>query len=169
MSKQLVGLMVTFVAATACVNHTGDDTHDPDGGIIGHPVTPETGVWSYDAVTRTSNDCNAAINADSPGNFLIVTSSATTFHVDPNDGQPVFDCSLSNGSFDCPNRIADVQDFRPTVDAVATVHVDADGSFSSSTHGTGAQKATVDCIGASCAAYGPWPCHFQQNFAIFKQ
>jgi hypothetical protein len=159
---------MTLVAA--CVNHPGDDTQQqPDGGVIGNPVTPRTGIWYYDGVTAVSNSCNSAIREDAPGNFLIVTASSTTFHVDPNDGNPVFDCSLANGSFDCPNRIAAVQDFRPTVDAVATIHVDADGTFSSTLRGTGAQKATVDCVGSACAAYGPWPCHFQQNFAITAQ
>ena len=88
------------------------------------------------------------------------------FHVLPNDGGMDFNCSLASGAFDCPNRLAQTYDYRPSYDALVTIHVDANGTFSSSTRATGSQDATVDCTGSSCSAYGTFPCDFTQDFVI---
>ena len=166
MSNKLVGLMLAV--ATGCVTQH-DPEPQPDGGVIGTPITPHTGVWFYDGVTPVSNDCNPAIQEGEGGNFLIDSASQTTFHVDPNDGHPAFSCTLSTGTFTCPSRITAMQDFHPSVDAIATAHVDVDGTFSSSVHATGTQRGTVDCVGSACGAYGTFPCHYQQKFAISAQ
>jgi hypothetical protein len=132
-------------------------------------VAPKVGSWSYEQVTFVRNTCNSSLDPGEGGNFAIDQSSLTSFHVLPNDGNMAFTCSLDTGAFDCPNRIAQVMDYRPSVDAVATIHVDASGSFSSASHATGSQDATVDCTGSACAAYGPFPCTFTQDFSIQAQ
>ncbi len=51
-----------------------------------------------------------------------------------------------------------------------TVHVDVNGTFDSAVHGTGAQKAAVDCTGSQCSVAGTaFPCHFEQDFVITAQ
>ena len=155
---------ITFalVLLIGCTNNATT----PGGGAT---VAPKVGTWSYSEVTLVHNTCNPNVNNGEAGNFAIDQSSLTSFHVLPNDGNMAFTCTLDSGSFDCPNRIAQVYDYRPSVDAVATIHVDANGTFSSATSATGSQDATVDCAGSACSAYGPFPCTFSQDFAIQAQ
>ena len=135
----------------------------------GADVTPHVGTWHYAQVTLVTNTCNSRVQTGESGDFVIDTAQPTSFHVMPNDGGDNFTCSLSGGSFDCPNRAAGTIDYRPSIDAVATYHVDADGDFSDAAHATGSQHATVDCTGSQCSLGGTFPCTFSQDFAITAQ
>ena len=55
-----------------------------------------------------------------------------------------------------------------TADADSTLdfRAAAQGTFSSSTRGTGTQQATVTCTGPDCASLGSFPCTFQVSFQI---
>ena len=141
-----------------------------DGGTNGGSVTPRVGSWHYAEVTPLSSTCSTTIQqADQPGDFAIDQSSPTTFHVIPNDSTAPFTCTLSNGAFDCPNRVAFAHDYHPAVDAAVTAHATAGGTFSSSTQATGHQDATVDCTGSACASLGTVPCSVSVHFAISAQ
>lgn len=169
MSKiTLVGSVLVLVVA--CTSNTTTTNH-PDGGSgsgsgNGTAYVPKIGPWSYSQVTLVSTTCSQNVNNGEAGNFGIDSASSSSFHVLPNDGNMDFSCSLANSAFDCPNRIAQVYDYRPSFDAVVTIHVDANGTFTSSTRASGTQDATVDCSGAGCSAYGPFPCDFTQDFVI---
>jgi hypothetical protein len=127
-------------------------------------------VWNYSGLTLVQNDCNQRLTQGEGGDFLIDAASTTSIHVNPNDGGDPFSCSLSQGAFDCPNRVAQTDDERPSIDAVFTVHVDVNGTFDAATHGTGTQQATVDCTGSQCNLAGTaFPCHFEQDFVITAQ
>lgn len=158
---KITGLAFSLVACTTN-NNTPPGTDAPVAAV----VAPKVGPWNYSQVTLVHSTCNSSVNNGEAGNFAIDQSSTTSFHVLPNDGNMDFTCSLTSGKFDCPNRIAQVIDYRPSFDAVLTVHVDANGTFSSAIDATGGQTATVDCSGTSCSAYGPFPCDFMQNFEI---
>jgi len=134
---------------------------------MGGSVTPKVGSWHYAEVTPLSSTCSTTIQqADQPGDFAIDQSSATTFHVIPNDSTAPFTCTLSNGVFDCPDRVAFSHDYHPAADALVTAHATAAGTFSSSTQATGHQDATVDCTGSACASLGTLPCSLSVHFAI---
>jgi hypothetical protein len=159
MSK-LVGFVLAIAAG--CASQGGGTTG-------GGEVTPRTGVWSYSGLRLVNNTCNQQLSQGENGNFLIDTASTTSLHIDPNDGYDPFSCALSDGAFDCPNRIAKTEDERPSLDAVFTLHVDVNGTFDSASHGTGTQQATVDCVGSQCSVAGTLPCHFEQDFVITAQ
>jgi len=172
----LLGVVLAFVASACVVADNGDDkTNDEGGSSSGSGssgsgssgnVAPKLGGWHYTGVTVVSNTCNPNINQGEAGNFGIEQGTATSFRILPNVGTAPFTCTLSKGAFTCPNRVSFVQDNRPSIDAVVTIHVTADGTFSDATHGTGSQDGTIDCVGTACSALGPLPCTFRQDFAI---
>jgi hypothetical protein len=184
-----LGLVLAFAVSACVVNGkadggSGDDDStgggDTGGGDTGGGDTgggshggggsgnaaPQIGGWNYTGVTLVTNTCNQRINRGEAGNFAIDQVAASSFRIVPNDGTAPFTCTLSRSGFSCPNRASSVQDGRPSVDAVLTVHVTADGTFSDATHGTGRQAGTVDCVGTACSALGTLPCTFTQDFAI---
>jgi len=125
---------------------------------------PQAGGWYYADVTQVSSTCTAGDDGVD-GGFLILSPSLTGFTVDDGDTDP-FNCTLSGGAFNCPNRASHIEDLRPTYDAVITAHATATGTFTSETRGSGSQSATVDCVGTACSAAGNWPCQFKVNFQI---
>src|SRR5215475_8767664 len=145
--------LVGFLFVTGCVINKADNPPNPDGnqhgsdGTIGS-VVPQGGVWHYDEVTPVSNTCGSNITQFEDGNFVIDQASLAGFRIVPADGTAPFQCSLSGTGFDCPNRADRVEDLRPSVDAVVTVHATANGNFQSSTHGTGQQHANLSCGGS---------------------
>lgn len=147
-------------------NGTGSNGTGTTGGGGSGNAAPRAGGWLYTGVTVVTNTCNPSIDRGQAGNFAIDQVAGTSFHILPNDGTAAFTCSLSKGTFACPDRASFVEDYRPAVDAVVTVHVTANGTFSDAAHGTGRQAGTVDCAGAACAALGTLPCTFTQDFAI---
>jgi hypothetical protein len=157
---------IGLVFIVGCVTNNNPPPGGPDGGGGGNLVAPKIGTWHYAQVTLVTNSCNSNVQTGESGDFLIDASQLTSFHVMPNDGTESFTCSLSTGAFNCPNRTAGTMDYRPSIDAVATYHVDVDGTFSDPTHGSGTQKATVDCAGTQCSLGGAFPCTFSQRFAI---
>jgi hypothetical protein len=172
-----LGLVLAFVVSACVVNEKGDDQTGDDsgssstgsgstgGGSSGN-VAPRLGGWHYTGVTVVSNTCNSNVNRGEAGNFAVDQGTATSFRIVPNDGTAPFTCTLSKGAFTCPDRVSFVQDNRPSIDAVVTIHVTAEGAFPDATHGTGSQDGTVNCVGTACSVLGPWPCTFTQGFAI---
>jgi len=180
--SRITYLGFVFVLAAGCVTNNGGDGNGSGsgsgsgsgggggsgsggGGGGGGAVTPAIGAWHYAQITPVTNTCNPTIDAGEAGDFGIDATSTTSFHVLPNDGTDPFTCTLSNSAFDCPNRAALVHDYRPGVDAVVTVHVIANGTFSDAAHAIGMQQASVECAGSACVALGA-PCTVTQNFAI---
>jgi hypothetical protein len=157
-------LFVCLVLA-ACTNNATPPGEEPDAGPgPGSDVSPRAGGWYYADSTPVHNTCTQNVQGEA-GEFAIDKVLDGSFHVIPNDGTTPFTCSLTHGSFDCPDRAWDTRDLRPGVDAVLTVHGTADGTFSSSVRATGQQKATVTCTGSGCSSLG-LPCTFDVNFVI---
>lgn len=167
-------LVLSLSSLMGCVIHDdspGSDP-DPDPGIDAGPgdptISPRTGPWDYDETTPVSTTCPTSVNKGEAGAFAIVQATPTSFHVIPNDGTDEFTCTLSGNRFACPDRAFHIEDLRPGFDAVLTARATANGTFSSTTRGTGRQDATVDCVGTSCAALGAntFPCQFAVDFVI---
>jgi hypothetical protein len=167
-------LFVCFsLAAAACNNATGDDdgvgSDSPDAGTDPGPsptsVVPRTGTWYYADANQVQNNCGYQIDGTA-GDFMIDDASATKFHVDPDDGTEPFWCTLSNGSFVCPDRATQTEDLHPSFDAVITAHASATGTFSAVNRASGRQTATVNCAGSGCSALGSWPCTFKVDYDI---
>ena len=163
--------LVLCLALIACSSNNdpngGDDAPaEVDASMTGGSVTPLVGAWFYDEVTPVSSTCPASIS-NGTGSFAIDIASSTMFRIVPGDGTAPFTCTLSGKAFDCPNRAAATEDYRPAVDAVVTVNAIANGTFSSSTQASGRQKATVTCTGTQCSATGAsFPCTIDVNFVI---
>lgn len=162
-----IALGLCLVLAACATNNSGDDDPidpDPPGDI-----EPREGIWSY-SDTPISNTCPANIDVGESGSFAIESVTATGFRIIPNDGTDPFDCTLDDGEFDCPDRVKTVEDLRPSVDAVITVHARANGRFSSSTAGSGSQSADATCEGTQCNIAGNvFPCSASVSFTIRAQ
>jgi hypothetical protein len=156
-------LLVCFALA-AC--SSDGDKNDPtvDGNTNTDPVTPQTGAWNYSEVTPVSSTCTRSVS-NGTGAFAIDQASSSSFHVVPGDGTAPFTCSLSGKAFDCPDRAAAMEDLRPAVDAVVTVHAIASGNFASATQASGRQEANVTCAGTACGVAG-FPCKVVVDFVI---
>ena len=159
------------LALAACTTNNnppgGDDAPPPPpGGAV-----PRAGLWGYTEVTPVSSNCPQAATRGEDGNFVIDQLVATSFRIVPADGTDPFTCSLaSNGGFDCPDRLAETIDERPSADAVFTIRATAQGTFLSSTLGKGGQDAVVTCAGGDCALTGAtFPCQFSVDFDIAAQ
>ena len=163
--------LLVCLALAACTNNGpmnpggGDDDAQPDAGPgPGSDVLPKQGAWYYAESTAVHSSCNQNVQGEN-GEFAIDQVSPASFRIIPNDGTAPFTCSLSHGSFDCPDRAWDMEDLHPGLDANLTVHGTATGTFSASSRATGQQKATVTCTGTSCSQLG-LPCTFDVNFVI---
>jgi hypothetical protein len=115
-----------------------------------------------------SNTCRSDIAHLEGGNFVIDQVTSAGFRIVPGDGTAPFTCSTSGAQFSCPNRITLVEDNRPSLDAVLTVHGTVTGTLTDTTRGTGQQAATVDCVGTQCAVFNPLPCQFTVSFVIHE-
>ena len=161
MTRFALGIALVLVA---CVNNgggNGDDVIDP-----GADVQPVAGAWSY-SDTPVSDTCPGDVKTEESGTFAIDSVTAAGFRIVPGDGTDPFACDLSGGDFNCPDRVKDVEDLRPSVDAVITVHASATGTFSSTAAGTGSQNANATCAGADCDIQGNvFPCSASVHFTI---
>ena len=88
------------------------------------PITPQVGAGRYAEVTPVSSTCQAEVDGEA-GYFAIDAASTASFHVIPNDGTAPFTCSLAGARFNCPDRAAQAEDLRPTVDAVLMMQASA--------------------------------------------
>ena len=168
MTRFALGLCLV-VAACGTNAQGDDDTHNPgpDGPPSSGPIQPRAGSWGY-SDTPVSNTCPGNVRTGEAGMFVIADVTATGFRIVPGDGTAPFTCNLSNnGAFDCPDRVKDVEDLHPTVDAVITVRAMANGVLSSATAGTGSQMATASCAGGGCTLGGAaFPCSASVSFTI---
>jgi hypothetical protein len=174
MSRIAYGLVLLIAACgTTKGNNPNVDAGSnsgSDGGPPGGNAVPRAGAWQYNEVTPVSNTCPSNTPTIENGAFVIDTVTATSFRIVPNDGTAPFTCSLSSTGFDCPNRGNAVEDLHPGLDAIVNAHAVANGSFSTSTHGTGRQEATVTCTGTQCNALGAsFPCTIKVDFKIDAQ
>jgi hypothetical protein len=113
-----------------------------------------------------SNTCRSEIAHFEEGNFEIDQVVPPNFRIVPRDGTAPFTCTSNGAQFSCPNRVSHVEDSYPN--AVVTIHGTVTGTWSDSTHGSGQQAATVDCVGAECVLLDPLPCQFTVSFKIRK-
>ena len=168
---------VTLALITAaCITNTGtksDDDVEVDAGSAGSDgggsgnFTPRAGGWQYNEVTPVSNTCPSNTPTIENGAFVIDQVTAAGFRVVPNDGSAPFACTLSNSRFDCPNRGSAMRDLHPGLDAIVNAQAKANGTFSSTTRGSGRQEATVTCTGTQCNALGgAFPCTIKVDFVI---
>lgn len=155
---------------TAGDDTPGDDSPGDDGTPSG--AAPAEGTWRYDQITPTSNTCGSQLPVTPSGDYAIVGVTGAGFMVVDGDG--TFNCSLDDGSFDCPERAHETMDLRPTYDAVVTIDAQAQGAFSSSTRASGTQTATATCVGSDCAAVAAsvgasLPCSAAVGFTTSKR
>lgn len=143
------------------------------GGDGNGGVDPTTGVWLHSPGSIFDDACEYPDPPTDPtGEFTLTNNGDGTLTVD--DGEHVFDCTLSGSSFNCPERSRDDYDASP-LDAVATVLISVAGSFSSDTEMSGHQTANATCVGADCAAAATaigmagFPCSVSQNFTASFQ
>jgi hypothetical protein len=173
-----IGLALATAAACTVNNNGDDDGNRPDrdagtgsgndSGSSGTPISPSAGLWTYSETTPVSSTCRTDVAHFEGGNFVIDQVVPAGFRIVPGDGTSPFTCNSNGAQFNCPNRIAFVQDNRPSVDAVLTVHGTVTATLTDATHGTGQQAATVDCAGTQCALFGTLPCQFTVSFVIKK-
>ena len=170
----IIGVALSL-SLSACVLEVNDADGDIDGSGDGSDdgsdtdilIAAQEGRWFYEETTPVSSTCPTNLDTGEEGHFLIAQSSTAGFRVIPNDGTDPFPCTLSGAKFSCPERASHVEDFRPSVDAVVTVHAIANGTLSSSTRATGRQQATVDCAGSQCGSFGAsLPCAFTVDYVI---
>ena len=161
MSKKWFGGAVLVAFSAGMMMGCGDDF---DG--------PNSGTWFYAEVSPVENDCNLPEDQFAAGEFSIENNDDGTFTVDPEDGNPAFECTLSGSDFDCPERIAGSYS---TQGSTATWRADAEGSFSDASRMTGTQSGQVTCEGSGCAlaeaALGAsFPCQLEVDFvASFRE
>jgi hypothetical protein len=129
---------------------------------------PESGTWNFVAGDLTRNTCNYDQVGGIAGDFTLSNDGDGSLTIDPEDGTDPFECDLDGDDFDCAERF---QGESPIMgyDAVLHTHARADGSFSSSTEGSGAQHGRVECEGADCGALATLvgatlPCEFSETF-----
>jgi hypothetical protein len=178
-----IGLALAIAVACTVNNNPGDD--DPDNGSnmgsgsgsnmgsgsgsgsSGATISPSGGLWTYSETTRVSSTCQADVTHFEDGNFTIDQVAPPSFRIVPGDGTAPFACTSNGAQFSCPDRVTHVEDV-PQRDAVITIRGTASGTLSDSTHGSGQQVATVDCVGTQCSVFNPLPCQFTVSFAIRK-
>lgn len=165
-----VGFVLAVTAA--CVTNAGkgdDDGHGSGSGSgsgSGATISPRAGTWRYGEITPVSTTCNASTPRGEAGGFVVDQVIPASFRILPGDGTAPFTCTSSAAQFSCPNRASLVMDYHPSLDAVLTIHATANGMFSDSSHATGRQSATVDCVGTDCIVLGSLPCAFAVDFEI---
>lgn len=161
-------VMIALAACLALVLASCGGDGDGNGG-----VSPTTGVWLYAPGSVFDDTCEHPDPPTDPtGEFTLTNNGDGTFTVD--DGDNVFECTLSGSSFNCPERLTEEVDATP-LDGVVSVHVSITGSFSSDTDVSGHQTANVTCVGADCATVATaggisgFPCSLSQNFTASFQ
>jgi hypothetical protein len=160
MTRLVLGLCLVLVACAS------NGPTEPGGD----DVQPVEGAWSYSDTPKT-NTCPGDVDTQEAGLFAIDGVTSSGFTIVPNDSTDPFTCSLSSdGRFNCPDRVKDVEDLRPDFDAVITIHASATGSFDSPQSGAGSQNANASCEGADCDAAGNvFPCSASVDFTIHAE
>jgi hypothetical protein len=155
MTRLVLGLCLVL---TACTDNTGGNDD---------PFSPAEGAWSYSDTVK-SNTCPGDVDVQVAGAFAITNVTDSDFRIVPNDGTEPFSCDLlSDNRFNCPDRVKSVEDLRPDIDAVITIHASASGTFSSAESGSGSQNANASCEGSDCDAAGDvFPCSASVDFQI---
>jgi hypothetical protein len=128
---------------------------------------PRSGAWTYESTGTEADTCGIVplLGLDG-GTFDLVNAGDGTMTID--DGQWRFDCTLSAGRFDCPDRF-------PSGFSGAGIELDlvgeAHGEFSSDAEGSGTQAGTASCADADCEAAAALlgmdpPCDVDVSFSI---
>lgn len=111
------------------------------------PVVPETGRWRYMELRVAEDTCDTP-HVPSFGDFEITRANEDGFTVDPLDGNPTFECSLSGADYACDDRVFEITN--DAVDATVDIRVSASGTLSSPTVTSGDQTLLAECEGADC-------------------
>jgi hypothetical protein len=155
-------LLAIVLAASFTLAGCGSD------GDGGGTINPNSGTWAFTPGSIVNDTCEYADPPTDPsGDFTILSTGEGTFTVD--DGDTLFDCTVSGSSFTCPERLTETIDASP-LDAVVSVHVRVSGTFSSSDAASGEQTANVSCEGANCsdaataAGISGFPCTVSETF-----
>jgi hypothetical protein len=176
-------LALVGCSSTTVVNNGGGDgggsSSSSSGGSSssssgGSSATPDSGVWNYSDVKRTTDSCHIPQLRDPDGNFTLQAGAGGSFTITPGDGTDPFTCSASGGKFSCPDRAAQKEDLTSSgVNAVVVAHATASGDVVSSTKLSGKQDVQVSCTGTDCSkvaqtAGTTFPCAISITFTATK-
>lgn len=167
----LVSSLVVLGPACVVVDGGGDaDEVGTSGDSQGGDVEPESGPWVYSDAGVSSSSCEFLDDGtNGVGSFSISDVGGGGFDVHPSDGTASFSCDLTGGgSFSCPERLQETIE-EDGFDAQIDVHVEVEGSLSSSTSMSGEQHGRIECQGADCGLAemvlgGSFPCEFELPF-----
>ena len=128
---------------------------------------PQSGSWTYVGTGTDADSCGIVplLGIDS-GTFDLVNNGDGTMTID--DGEWLFECTLSGGDFDCPDRFpGGFEDGGIQMDVAGEAH----GTFDSDSAGSGGQSGTATCADASCESAAAMmgitpPCEVQAQFSI---
>jgi hypothetical protein len=128
---------------------------------------PQSGSWAYESTGTNTDSCGIVplLGLDD-GTFALVNNGDGTMSID--DGQWLFDCTLSAGAFDCPDRFpGGYSGSGIELDIVGEAH----GEFDSDADGAGTQTGTASCADADCEAAAALlgmdpPCDVDVSFSI---
>lgn len=143
------------------------------GGPGGGEVRPKSGTWGIAFSAPSVNTCGTEVDITS-GDFRVTDNGDGTFTVDPQDGNAPFDCTIDGDSFECPERVHATLS-QSGIDAVVTVKIREEGTFSSSTEATGVRSGSAVCVGSACSTVEQvfkvtFPCEAEAEFvASHKQ
>jgi hypothetical protein len=134
------------------------------GGGTGEP---QSGSWTYASTGTASDSCGIVplLGLDG-GTFELVNNGDGSLTID--DGEWIFECTLSAGAFDCPDRFpGGIQTSGVELEVVGEAH----GTFDSDQSGSGGQTGTASCADASCEAAAAMmgmspPCDVDVSFTI---
>lgn len=137
-----------------------------DGGA-GGPIDPVSGSWTYVATSTDEDSCGIVplLGMDN-GEFALVNHGDGTMTID--DGEWVFDCTLSGADFACPDRFPGGFE---TSGVEMAIEGEAHGVFGSSTEAEGTQTGTASCEDSDCNMAAAMmgmspPCTATVRFAI---
>ena len=162
-----IACLVTLALFAACTDDDKPgDGMDPGSDSGPNDFVPQAGGWHYDETTPISSTCPANTPAGEHGNFAIDQVTSGGFRIVPADGTAPFPCTLADSAFDCPDRAAFTEDYRPAVDAVLSAHATAEGNFASARRASGRQHLTLTCTGSQCGVVFPTSNSFAMEVAF---
>jgi hypothetical protein len=128
---------------------------------------PRSGSWTYASTGTGTDSCGIVplLGLDG-GTFDLVNEGDGTLTID--DGTWVFECTLTGGDFDCPDRFPGGFDRAGVQMEVAG---EAHGTFDADDEGSGAQSGTASCADSDCEAAAATlgmspPCEVDVSFTI---
>ncbi len=142
-----------------------DPPADTDDGP-GNADNPTPGTWIYTETGNTVNDCDFIDDLSNGWGEYVVEEDGSGFLVIPGDGTDAFECTASNGTFECDERL---QDQVQSGTSQLQVLVGITGTLQSADQMQGTQNGQIVCEGADCALAEQvlgttFPCEFTIEF-----